>query len=363
MGASIDRAIDAARSLDDREPPWRDLIGGACDQMGATGGVFILFEDKKRVLELQDYGTDAAAVRDYTDHFHAKDILLPWSDSPAGTWVDTERVFSSRELGTSEYYTDFMCRHRMRQIVCHFLESDSRHTATISFQREHAIDARKSQAILESAPVREFLRAAQNTLRRRRERATAWLSSIDSAFERFNEGVALIDLNGCILQLSACAAAQLGGHGAIKVRAGRLWHPNERVRRILEGAIARVGLGAQLGPIVVPSAFPPGSVHTLQFVLADGFYLASRRQVILCRIKRHDQDGPAPALRAFAAVYELSEAELKVLEALVAGKSAQEVADESMISVNNVRKRIATLMEKTGCSRQSLLVKLAVLGH
>ncbi|MBB3182021.1 LuxR C-terminal-related transcriptional regulator [Variovorax sp. Sphag1AA] len=364
MKTPIDRSIEAAHHLADAEPPpWRDIIAGACDFLGATGGVFIQMEDRQFVTTLQDFGTDPAAVRDYQEHFHSYDILLPWSDSAAGRWLDTERVMSKAQLIANEYYADFMCKHRMPQILCHFLESEPHHTATISFQREHAAPGHGIDELFASTPVRHFLASARDALRLRRERESAWLQSVQLAFEQFDEGVALIERSGRVAHLSETAAAALGGPHELRLRAGRLWHPDDRIRRILEDSIARAHIGAAVGPLVVPSIAAPSLVLTLQFVLAQWPRQTGRAPALLCRVKPHDRCGPPPTMKALAAVYQLTEAELGVLQELVAGKSAQEIADETNTSLNNIRKRIDMLLSKTGCSKQSALIRLATSGH
>jgi DNA-binding CsgD family transcriptional regulator len=65
-----------------------------------------------------------------------------------------------------------------------------------------------------------------------------------------------------------------------------------------------------------------------------------------------------PTLKYLAHLYNLSPAELRVAEALVAGKSPENYATEAAVSMNTVRSQLKNLFNKTGTHRQSELVAL-----
>lgn len=61
---------------------------------------------------------------------------------PSGTWVDTHDVLPSRAMQKSLYYTDFMCRHRMRQIIGVVLAE--LHSPTAMHRQENSVNSRTS---------------------------------------------------------------------------------------------------------------------------------------------------------------------------------------------------------------------------
>lgn len=81
-------------------------------------------EGANRVLGFQEFGSDPAAVREYGDHFHAEDIFLePQGTATPGEWLDSETLLSKTRRRRNAYYADFVCKHRMRQILCFVLDS------------------------------------------------------------------------------------------------------------------------------------------------------------------------------------------------------------------------------------------------
>ncbi len=62
---------------------------------------------------------------------------------------------------------------------------------------------------------------------------------------------------------------------------------------------------------------------------------------------------------AIAAVFDLSPAEIRTLERLLAGRTTAEMAGDLGVAVSTVRARLAAVFAKTGTSRQSELVRLA----
>jgi DNA-binding CsgD family transcriptional regulator len=58
-------------------------------------------------------------------------------------------------------------------------------------------------------------------------------------------------------------------------------------------------------------------------------------------------------------LFDLTDAESKVLELIVSGSSTDEIAQTRAVSPNTVRSQIKSLLEKTGSSQRADLVRLA----
>jgi DNA-binding CsgD family transcriptional regulator len=58
-------------------------------------------------------------------------------------------------------------------------------------------------------------------------------------------------------------------------------------------------------------------------------------------------------------VFDLSPAEIRVLQHLLAGRTPAEIADDLGLAMPTVRSHLASIYAKTGTSRQSDLIRLA----
>jgi len=71
---------------------------------------------------------------------------------------------------------------------------------------------------------------------------------------------------------------------------------------------------------------------------------------------------PAPQKSTLMRLYELTEAEARLVQALVSGKRLETVAQEFNVSMNTVRSHLKQAFRKTETNRQSELVKLVLTG-
>jgi len=71
---------------------------------------------------------------------------------------------------------------------------------------------------------------------------------------------------------------------------------------------------------------------------------------------------PAPQKATLMRLYELTEAEARVVQALVSGKRLETVAQDFNVSMNTVRSHLKQAFRKTETNRQSELVKLVLTG-
>jgi len=71
---------------------------------------------------------------------------------------------------------------------------------------------------------------------------------------------------------------------------------------------------------------------------------------------------PAPQKETLMRLYELTDAEARLVQALVTGKRLETVAEEFNVSMNTVRSHLKQAFRKTETNRQSELVKLVLTG-
>ena len=99
------------------------------------------------------------------------------------------------------------------------------------------------------------------------------------------------------------------------------------------------------------------SSAALALALAAIIVIAPRASAALFISPAANGIGAPPA--ALAALFDLSPAETRTLERLLAGDTLAEVADKLGIAVTTARTHLAHIFDKTGTSRQSELILLA----
>jgi len=242
----------------------------------------------------------------------------------------------------------------MRQIVCYIVRIDPVHRACFSFQREKIdLNAREH---LEGPGISAFARAVEAGLATRRKLAVERLAAMEDALW-LHEAVCLLSGDGTLCHASRRAMDMFEGGSQIRIRGGRVWHPRERVR----DAICAALLQASGGQHVMTLSIPGGLNGTLVMDMkrADAWMRLGNEALVIARI-RCSGIGEDISLNMLHAVFDLSPAEGRVLDYLVAGLSAHEIATAAGTSLHTARKHIVLLMEKTGAKRQSDLVRIAL---
>ena len=350
----LNQALEAVAQLTQPEPPWRQVLDAARRLVGGDSATLLMFGSDGTLLVFENTHASEEATRDYSERFHALDIVRPEAAGrQAGTWLDTQALFSPSQLSGSAYYVDFMCRYRMRQMMTLLLYPSSQQ-AGLTVQREHPATGDRRAA--ERPAVRQFTTALLQALARRREAARDWLTVTETAFYALDEALCLSTIDGEILYLTPKGESLLHSGSALCARRGRLWHPDGAVRDALTAALRQTALpGPARAPFAVPGSRGAPS-FTLDLVRADPRLRFAGEALVLIRMRRHPPPGDVP-LSSYCAAFGITAAEARVLDALIRGQSPAEHAVVHGVSVHTVRKQIATLMDKMQCRRQVDLVR------
>ena len=374
MGASPEifrRALDAAFALSEINPPWTDLLRGTRDLFGGDSATFLHFEND-RFVEFRQLDVDRAAERDYVEHFAPQDILLsPTFSRQAGTWLDTESLMSRRTRDANAYYCDFMCKHGMRQMRSLVIDESPSVNIGLTIQNEFAID---DSRMVSDAQKAAFTQVVLSSLQRRKDATRNWFAAAEKAFSAFGEAICLVDVQGRIVLSSAEAHTLLSAPSSLHIRHGRLWHPSPDIRTRLAETFAeackeRADKSEKLERpvrVLIPAANGQSNrtdkqvdAMLVDIVKADQRMGIHGQALLMVRIALREK--PNSAMSATLSRYGITPAEGRVLLALSKGQTAAAISEQAGISLHTVRKQIAILMEKTGCSRQVDLV-LLVLG-
>ncbi len=351
----LERAVSAVQGLADAEPPWVEILESGRQLVGCDSATFLTFDGTGALTVYQDH-LDPAALRDYVEHFHVLDVGLKTAMTcPSGTWINTDDLIPARVMEKTPYYADFMCRHRMRQIVSHIVRLDPVHRACFSFQREQ-VD-RHAREQLEGPEITTFAHAMEDALARRRERAMDRIATMEDALGLYHEAVCVVSGSGTLCHASQRALEMFEGASMIRIRCGRLWHQSERVQQVIYAALQQAAVRQRMLTVVIP-AERNGTV-TMDMKRADPWMRLGNEALVSVRLRRSGNSDDM-SLDVMQAVFDLSPAEGRVLHHLVAGLSAGEIASLVGVSLNTARKHIVMLMEKTGAKRQSDLIRMAL---
>ena len=272
-----------------------------------------------------------------------------------GSWIDTESLLSPRERGKNAFYVDFMCKYRARQVLAFVIEESPERAAFLSMQRERPDpDSARRMA---SPAIARYAAALLQAAVRRREAASQWMDVAEAAPGVFGEACLLVNGRAVVLRMSTNAAPLLDGASGLRIREGRLWHPDSRMRGALSQALLAVHLSGKATHMSFAGAC--GSLCQLELARAPArLRLGNESMVIIhMRAQRHPRMLSTDAL---CLAFDVTAAEGRVLAALAAGQKPASHALAQGVSINTVRKQIATLMEKMNCSRQADLVRKAL---
>jgi DNA-binding CsgD family transcriptional regulator len=187
---------------------------------------------------------------------------------------------------------------------------------------------------------------------------------LEATLDGLAAGVYLTRRDGHVVYMNAAAERQVKSGNALRIVNNRLVPTALQMRAAIDKAISEAaadetGLVAGGHSLAIPSDTAVGYVATL-LPLERG-----RRQSIMApfaaSVAIFAQDParvPIMPGEAFARLYDLTVAELRVLLALAQGLAAREAADMLGISEPTVRTHVQRMLAKTGASRQAELLQL-----
>lgn len=352
---ALRRALDCVHHLNDDAPPWQDLLERTSTLLGTDGAVLIVH--RQGVVDVRQTGASERAVQDYSTHFHPQDLLLRGMGLPTGTWLDTQSLLSSSERQRSSYYTDFMCKHRMRQLGAVMLAGrSSSQWASLGFQREQPDDRLIER--LNRPAITRFLGALQPALLARQQRIEQGMRSTQPVFVHFNEAVLLVNDAGFVIDADEAALQRLALDAGLLLRQRRLWHAQERVRTTIGQALRHAGEHPYSLRLRLQTAEGTRPVE-LAFALAPAHLRLIGERLLLLKV-RFAAARARPQAQHLQERFAITAAEARVLAALADGQTLAEHAQAHGSSIHTVRKQVAVLMAKLGCTRQADLVRKAL---
>ncbi len=302
----------------------------------------------------------------YSAHYWQHDIwrvrALETGSIKQGLIQTGEELIGLTELRKTEFFIDFMKPFELEQLLVNILfdESSSKIAPRthLSFMRK---PGRKPFSEQEKSVMRVLMPHLQRSL------ALHWRAKQDQlnrqaheqALNQLSYGLVLLGQDGKVVYLNRIAQDMLDGKEGLGLRNGRL-----QARVSVEALLAKFvndALGGVGGSLYLER--PPGKkpFHLLAAPLAERhlFLHIVSMPVATILIQAPEPRSPQNGLAAFATLYGLTPAEMRVLEYLIQGLVPKQIASECAVSVHTVRTYLASLYAKTGTSSQRELVALA----
>ena len=355
---ALARAIDAVQTLSDPVPRYSEVLDSCRAWMGSDGATFLVFEGRQPVC-FESVGIDPKAQQAYVSHFGTRDFMLdPENPRASGTWLDSECMLEAEVRLKNEYYVDFMCRYRIRQVVALVISESAGVSAALSFQREAPIhDGHGTRA---PGEVRKFANAVLGAMAQRQEAGRQWFEAIESGNADFNEATLLLTSKGDVLKRSTSTDAILEVAGCgLTIRNGRLMHRESKAGSALTHLLGQA-LVADRVPTSLAFSGRYGKVCKLQAAKANPKLGIGIEPLVVVRL-RLGWGRARPPLEAVEVGLGLSRAEALVVRALIVGQRVEQFSKEHNLSIHTVRRQLASAMTKAHCHSQAELVAKTLL--
>jgi DNA-binding CsgD family transcriptional regulator/PAS domain-containing protein len=358
VGLIYDCALDPAL--------WPEAIRGICVATSCTAGALDVRDMNTGATRIQQhwnispeflermlqYGPEIAEIVSTVPDLYTRPL-----DEPLWVTRDVPAMFSSR------YYHEWIKPQRIVDAIqLNMLRQRDRFGSLALSRHEHVgIASERDLAICRLlAPHIRRAVTVSNAL----DMQAVTLSTFEASLDLIATGVVLVDADARIVHANRAAQAMLQAGSPIRSDRGELRALMPETTTALRAAIARAaGSEAAIGGAGIGVPAPqadgaPSLIHVLPLMSGDvRARIAPRAIAALFITPAVDGIGAPPA--ALAALFDLSPAEMRTLDRLVAGDTLAEAAQALGVALATVRTHLAHIFEKTGTSRQAELIRLA----
>jgi DNA-binding CsgD family transcriptional regulator len=358
VGTIYDCALDPAL--------WPEALREVCRASNFAAGLIEVAELSSRSVRLQQYWNyDPAWLERFQEY--AEEIAEVWASTPnLMTRPLEEPMCISREApqyltAKSRYYREWVRPQGFIDATALMVLRERSRIGSVSMSRHEStggVTDRDLQVIELLAPHLRRAVAISDVLNMQ----TIKIGTFESAFDLLQAGVLFADRDCKIIHANRAARAMLDKgspiqsvHGELKTQLRQTTTALKKAVAVaMEPAIGRMGIGVP----VPQSEGDPAYIHVLPLMSGDTRSRMAPRASAALFVTVKD-GGAGPPAEAIAAVFDLSPAEIRVLQHLLAGRAPAEIADDLGLAMPTVRSHLASIYAKTGTSRQSDLIRLA----
>jgi DNA-binding CsgD family transcriptional regulator len=190
---------------------------------------------------------------------------------------------------------------------------------------------------------------------------TIKMGTFEGAFDLLKAGALFVDHDCKIVYANRAARAMLekgspiqSVHDELKTLLSQTTAALKKAVAVtMEPATGRLGIGVP----VPQSDGDPAYIHVLPLMTGDTRSRLVPRASAALFVTVKD-GGTAPPAEAIAAVFDLSPAEIRVLQGLLAGRAPADIADDLGLATPTVRTHLKNIYAKTGTAGQSDIMRL-----
>ncbi len=340
---------------------WQDIVRGIIGSLGARTGWLIetpLNGGVSRILG--SIGAGIEAIEAYRDHYWDRD---PWLEGvlslPVGTVFASHRHIDDDAFARTEIFADYVRPHFGDTTWCAAttVPIADGGLATFSVHRLRAAGAFTAE---ETGRLNQLVPHLRQALLLR-HRVGALTAERDRALELLaaeRRAAVVLDRAGRLRFASSLAEAMLRTRDGLWIAPDGLRAANTAEQERLKRAVARAANPAVREGAMLRFSRPSGAADWI--VLVAPFGTAARATVsgeVLCLLRDPDRD-MVPSERHLMSAFGLTQAEARLAGALARGLRPDEIAARHAVSLATVRKQLSAVLAKTGCARQTDVVRL-----
>jgi DNA-binding CsgD family transcriptional regulator len=305
------------------------------------------------------------ALAAYADHYYSVNPLnTALALVPRGVAVPDHALVPRSEIRRSEFHCDYGRRFDLEGSATLVLDKVKDATACLGVIRglnsnEFTDEELKPLRLLGPHLLRAIEFNKQLALTEgEKNAALAALDTLDVAVFLLKDG-------GILAYCNPVGEALLRSHDTLTLSRNKLRavHPEtaRKLSRLIYDAVN--GIGSHGGFLALPR--PPGkrplSARVLRVVGQDAFFHVPQTRAVV--FVSNPNEKPRTGVEHMAQTYSLTEAEIRLVAALVEGYNLQEASDTQQITKGTARKHLAHIMAKTGTNRQAELIALVLAGR
>ena len=301
------------------------------------------------------YGPEIAGwLKRFPDRY-----LRPLDEPAVATWL-----IGRETIERSRYYNEWLKHNDIVDAVqlAVLRQSDRVGNLNLSRHKDTGDITEREVAIIRllSPHIRRAI-AISDTI----DMQTMAIGTFEASLDLIAAGVVLVDAHAAIIHANRAAQAMLAAGSPIRSDRGELRTLLPEATAALQAAIAKgvadeaaIG-GAGIGIPAPHSHGSPALVHVLPLIRGDVRGRIAPRASAALFITPTAGDVTADSAAALAALFDLTAAERRTLERVIAGDTLAEAAQALDVAITTVRTHLAHIFDKTGVSRQADLIRLA----
>ena len=358
--ALIARLYDAA--LDDAL--WPQLCRDLADAFGGASETILILQNDSGAQLLNPaghFGKEATSA--YEAYYWQHDI---WAKLAyrlgVGQVHDCAEHIRPRDFERTEFYADFCRPHDLYHVICAILPMAPGESAQLGVHRQRT-QGPFADSPLVQAQLQALLPHLQRALRIRARLAQSGMQerTTRAALDALDTAVLLVDSRLDVLYANASAVALFGPglERSLHCPAGGSprWCALPQLAQAVRHAIG-TGQGKRLAaPVASALRLPrPGAPDLCLTVAPFQPPQGQSSQRPCALVLARDPQAPAIAAPALQQLFDLTQAEAQVAQALAQGAAIDRIAADTGVSINTVRTHLHHIYDKTGTARQGELI-------